>query len=370
MPKKKNSLKEALKKMGNNKKSVPTEQEEKALQADRLKARDNLLAAMDQVIFACPGGEISKEFLDNQKMIFASMKMRLDNSKTASMLDTQKIDNQLRKLCDDLQEALKNGDEITVRYIMKAFAYGIYMGHKTLLKSEEEKIEYVMDDRLENMENYSKICECSVELYKEGNAIQQLSKRIDELGQDYVKEMKLTSAYIDEHPDLYQQILELGGSLKKMNPDQYKLGVMMQNVLRLDHSIEQVVLKEAIHQGKLNALKGVIDTLETQLKDYNSLIQEELTEFINTLTEKETIRITQGIVQVENLNEAMKNLHNAYMNAFQTPKIQQFLVNTAGEFDDLRIKYESERDSFGRYIRQDIELEDEIEVENEDELFN
>lgn len=367
MPKKKSHIKEALGGIFGGKKSTePTDQDLKKEQADILKARMNLLSTMEQVKFICPGGEISQEFLDGQKLSFRRMMMALDNSRTANTLDTREIDKQLTMLCDDLQYALRNGDEITARYIIMTFEYGIHMGHKTLLKSEEEKLEYIMEDRLENMENYSKICECSMEMFKEADAIKKLTQRIDELGKQYVKEMKTTSAYIDEHEDMYNQIMELGGNLKKMNPDQYKLGMMMQNVLRLDHSIEQVVLKEAIHHGKMNSLKSVVDTLYTQIQDYNSLLQEELTDFINKLTEKETIRITQGIIQVENVNEALKNLHNAYMNAFQTPKVQQILVNTAGEFDDLRIKYKEEKDAFGRYIPHSI-LDEDIDIDNEEE---
>lgn len=363
MPKKESALKKKFKQLTGQ--SAPTEQDEKKAQASVLKARNDLLACMEQVRFVSPGGEISQEFLDSQKLRFRGLMMTLDNLKTANTMDTKVYDQQLIVLCDDLQQALIDGDEASAKYIMMAFEYGIRVGHKPLLKSEQERSELVTETRRETMDNYRQLCAKSVDLFKEHTAVKELNKRFKELGERYSEQMTKTLHYIDTHKDLHQQILQLGGDLKKMNPAQFKLAMMEQEVLRLDNSLDQIVIKQGIHQGTINSLQSALDTLYTAVKDYNNLLQEELVEFINNLSEKETIRITQGIIQIDDLNTAIKNLHNVYMNAFQTPRVQQMMVSTAIEFEELRSRHEAEKDAFGRNIFNEEFVEENI---NEEEI--
>ena len=87
MPKKESALKKKFKQLTGQ--SAPTEQDEKKAQASVLKARNDLLACMEQVRFVSPGGEISQEFLDSQKLRFRGLMMTLDNLKTANTMDTK-----------------------------------------------------------------------------------------------------------------------------------------------------------------------------------------------------------------------------------------------------------------------------------------
>lgn len=364
MPKKKSVLQKKWEKMTG--KAEPTEQEEKKAQAKALRTREQLLARMEQVRFVCSNDKLSQEFMDNQHMQFRSLMNTLDNLKTANAMDMQMFNTVMVKLCDDLQQAYTDGDKVSAEYIMMAFEYGIRVGHKPLLESEKAKMDIVVESRQETMKDYDELCARAIDLFKEQKAVKDLTKRMRELGQSYTTEMEKLLDYMSKHEGLHEEIVSLGGKLDQMNSAQFKLAMMEQKVLRLDQSIEQVLIKEGIHQGKINALESALDTLYTKVMDYNNLLQDELVEFINNLSEKETIRLTQGIIQIDDLNTATKNLHNVYMNAFRSSRVQQMMVSTAIEFEELRARYESQRDSFGRSIyNEDIQKVNEHEYDQE-----
>ena len=122
---------------GDNQKEM-TDREQQTIAADIRGSSEALLYAMQRISFrtkmiADPANGIegiTREDLGKYQEQLALLIIKLDNARTTCTFDTRNMDLDMIKLCDYLQEAIRDGNAQTAHYIVKALCYGIGKGHK------------------------------------------------------------------------------------------------------------------------------------------------------------------------------------------------------------------------------------------------
>ena len=326
---------------GNRKKEL-SEAEQKKLAADIRKESQNLKNCLEQITFRDPGNKIPTELLREQQLQVMHLVRILDNAMTTCVLDTREIDKKMVKLTDRLQEAYRQGNEETSKYIVMTLCYGVGKCHKPLLKDEEERIDEILKERNRRMDSYIMICKQAIEMDEEVQSIDKHTKKLRDLFEKRKAKKKETLEFRSTHPTAAKQVYGAGGHTKDLKGDAMTLAAMMREVTQTHYSMEQAKKEIGMCKANLSTMAATIDKIIINLNNHTMSIKEELSEFIKDMTQEEIVRITENLEWITNFDEALNGLYAATEAAFKTPDLKDYFNKAVDEFERVLEEMEEE----------------------------
>lgn len=326
---------------GNKKKEV-SETEQKKIAADIRKESQNLKNCLEQITFRDPNNKIKPEVIREQQLQIMHLIRILDNAMTTCVLDTREMDKKMTKLTDRLQEAYRQGNEDTAKYIVMTLCYGVGKGHKRLLKDEEERIDEVLAERNRRMDSYIMICQQAYEMDEETLSIDKNTKKLKELFEKRKVKKKEALEFKATHPAAAKQVYEAGGHTGNLKGDAMTLAAMMQEVTQTHQSMEQIKKEVGMCKANLSTMAATIDKILINLNTHTMAIKEELSEFIKDMTQEEIVRITENLEWITTFDEALNGLYAATEAAFKTPDLQDYFNKAVDGFEKVLEEMEAE----------------------------
>lgn len=326
---------------GNKKKEI-SESEQKRLAADIRKESQNLKNCLEQIVFCDSGNKIKPEVIREQQLQVMHLIRILDNAMTTCVLDTREMDMKMVKLTDRLQEAYRQGNEDTAKYIVMALCYGVGKGHKRLLKGEEERVDDILKERNRRMDSYIMICDQAYEMNEETLSIDKNTKKLKELFEKRKAKKKEALEFKATHPTAAKQVYEAGGHTGNLKGDALILAAMMQEVTQTHQSMEQIKKEVGMCKANLSTMAATIDKILMHLNTHTIAIKEELSEFINNMTQEEIVRITENLEWITTFDEALNGLYAATEAAFKTPDLQDYFNKAVDSFERVLEEMEPE----------------------------
>lgn len=281
--------------------------DENVLQEELLKMRTDLLKAMDTVIIP----------RDQQRTLFADFKIQLKKSKIVNQLGTREIDAELINLCNELQEALSNGDELAQKYIMQAFVYGIFVGHEPFSEDEDSRKIDIMRRRLRKIEYYQELSGFSVKFGKLVNEITKLRKEYEALKKEYNIKGNDALVALNAKREEYEEIHRLGGNRTLMNPRQLQLVCVMEELFKLYDAIENVSETIGTIKKELDTIVNSVHKIELRLGVSSEIAREKLKKQIKNMTTADIVNLMQSIKEELSVVQILNDLECASTNIYQ-----------------------------------------------------
>lgn len=293
--------------------------------------------------------------------------IKLDNARTTCTLNTIKMDEDMTKLCANLQDAIIDGNDQTVHYIVKTLCYGIGKGHKALLPSEEDEAKEIIKQREERLETYINVCKTSMEMDAKRFSIEKNTKYLADLLEKRKAKMEETETFRKSHPLAFDEIQKMGGRLSKLSGDALILATKMKEVVHIHRTMEQIKKEVALSESQIGLLASSIDKLNIVLNSHNIALKEEINEYMKQMTQNELERYASEIAWVTDFDVTLDNFFNSMEAAFNTPDLKLFVTKALMEYEDMNEQIRKADEAYGRFLEEQKMKELETELENEEE---
>lgn len=314
---------------------VPSVSEEKKLVSDITARREALRTALEKVKVADPTGKIEQEKLEQYKKLLLMLRERLVNS-TVYGLDTREIDKILIYLAEHLDLAIQKGHQDTASRILKGLSYGINTGHKSVLSSDADRIDEIMEKRLDRVKKYKTIVEYSELVDDNEDNIATQNKAREQATERFAKIQKEVSEQIAANPHLVERINELGGKPnQELDPEAFELVVKKQEFNKVYANLQDLRKQIALKEATIVNCRSIIDSEEAILEQMDSALDQKMidevvrheAEFRNHLVEMQN--------QMVELDELSNRFSYALKEIFSSPLMVDYVIGVDMEYEQI-----------------------------------
>lgn len=342
----------------------PTEREIQEQQDCNVKARNRLLGEMDLVIFGAS--------LSDQAIEFSKLKVKLEEAEIIDSKEIVEMDDIMKDLCGDLRTAIKRGDELSMEWLMRALAYGIFKGHESLNGREFANRTTIYAERLANLKKYEEICKSTGDMYIKNESLKEQNKLFASKEQEYVRAMASGSRVMNDpnnQPKL-KQIKTLGGDMRAMDASLLEIARILKKALTLHRECEQISEQESLIRYSIDTLKAMIGQLEIDLAWCTSDVINQVQEEIKSMTAATVQRIQNDLNAILDAQDVLERVRVSYQTVYQNERLMEHMTDAVVEFEELQKQYEAGKDFFGNGKIKEYEYIDELLSEETGEIYN
>ena len=342
-PQQKSVAKEILTKIGIIKpERTLTEAEEKKVAAKIRAGEENLAKRMARLVIDNPTGNIEKKELDMYKMKIGYFIKKLENAQI-SLQDTLDMDLWMYKACDDFQEAVRKGDQVTCEYVIEALAYGVVQGHKPVLEKEKERLEEVMAYRKKRLINYLKLVEFSTQIAVEKESIAKDLKRLDEKRVERNEKVKAIVKKINEQEEwgkAYDVLKGKNGDLTDLASSPHGstalvLATEIKDANEAQNNIHLIREMEAMKKTKVLQYEADIEKTKIILDNSTLELTRDVNQDLQEMMDDVKHQMLKDINSTMQINATLSEFNDTMRELFNDTRVKEYMLEAVTEFDEL-----------------------------------
>ena len=344
-------------------------QAEEKNQAASVRAKsESLLAAMKKVNLFDPTGRIPQEEVQRYKIVVDNLADRLDRA-SASVLDTQRMDEQMVWLTEHLEIAVKEGRKDTADRIMKALMYGIGRGHEPIPPSDAAKAPQMIRERENRLGQYITTVEYSEKIDECTHSIEMQQERYDKASAQFKEAYKKVKQEMRENPHLVEMIDHYGEKVKDINADAFKLAVKYRETQKLYKDLDMLKKQMAFKETTINSCLSIIRSVENALTELATPVTQEMQDKVIQLEAEFRNHLVELQKQITELNDLSDRFNYAIDEVFSSPVMGDYIIDAAMRFQEMEdeLAADEEGRKRGRELMQQQELEQTQNYENEEQ---
>ncbi len=318
--------------------------------------------------------KIPEEQMANEQRKVAMLILKLSDYDISSMPDTREIDRALYDLCDELQEAYRKGDSLTAHYIVETLTYGIANGHRPLTANERKREDEIMQKREQKVQTYLKITQATQNVYTCGVSVQKNTEKVQSNKSTMQSQMQAIEDFKKDkqHPEnakAVEIIKNAGGRMNKLTGAALELATMMQKVVRTYKETELLTKQVSLTKTDMNDYQTFISQMEITLNEPNEHAKQELMEYVKGLGDQLVEKVNSQVNDILEKKAIVNDYFNSMDSVFQQPALEEYVLGTLNEYEQMQRKFEEDKAAFGRMLEREKinqqELEDSVDIDNE-----
>ena len=338
--------------------------EEKAQAAGVRAKSENLLSVMKKVNLFDPTGRIPKEDVQRYKIVLDNLADRLDKA-SASVLDTQRMDEQMVWLTEHLEVAVKNGRSDTAERILKALMYGVGRGHEPIPPSDAAKAPQVIRERETRLGQYITTVEYSEKIDERTHSIEMQQERYDKASAQFKEAYAKVKQEMRENPHLVEMIDQYGEKVKDINVDAFHLAVKYRETQKLYKDLEMLKKQMAFNETTINSWLSIIRSVENALTELATPVTQEMQDKVIQQEAEFRNRLVDLQKQITELNDLSDRFNFAIDEVFSSPVMGDYIIDAAMRFQEM--EDEIAADEAGKQRGRELIREQELEQASENE---
>ncbi len=283
-----------------------------------------------------------KRVAQHQRTI-ATLILKLEDFNMSKAPDTREIDKLLYRLCDDLQEAYRVGDDQTAHYILETFTYGIATGHKELLDNERIREGEIMTKREKKVETYLKMAQASQNIFQCIAAVEANTQKLKKDGENLKVQLQEVNAYKKEHPEAMENIKTAGGHMNKLKGTALELASLMKTSVRTFKECELLRKQIALDKTEMNDFKSMVSNMEISQNQPNIVAKKELKAYMKELGNELMKRVNSQLSDIVEMDSTFNDFYNSMDAVFEQPELELYINGALKEFEDMEMTMADDR---------------------------
>ncbi|HIS46829.1 MAG TPA: hypothetical protein IAB46_04550 [Candidatus Scybalocola faecigallinarum] len=345
--------------------------EEKAQAAGVRAKSENLLAVMKKVNLFDPTGRIPKEDVQRYKVILDNLSDRLDKA-SVSVLDTQRMDEQMVWLTEHLEIAVREGRGDTAERIIKALMYGVGRGHEPIPASDASKAPQIIREREDRLNKYITTVEFSEKIDERTHSIEMQQERYDKAKAQFKEAYAKVKQEMRENPHLVEMIDQYGEKVKDINVDAFKLALKYRETQKLYKDLDMLKKQMAVNETTINSCLNIIRSVENALTELATPVTQEMQDRIIQQEAQFRNHLVELQKQITELNDLSDRFNYAIDEVFSSPVMGDYIIDAAMRFQEMEDELAAEEAGRqrGRELMRQQELNNENSENQEQRILN